>query len=87
VTTERLTDRVRVRVTDNGPGISAEEMERIFQFFYSTRRREGASGVGLSAARSIVSEHGGSLQAESDGAEGATFTFELPLAQEAGPRP
>jgi two-component system sensor histidine kinase PilS (NtrC family) len=67
---------VRVRVTDNGPGIPPEELERIFDPFYS--RREGGSGLGLSIAHRAAEAHGGALFATSTPGEGATFVLVLP---------
>lgn len=82
--TESTPTGVRITVTDNGPGIPPVDLERIFELFYSTRRRQGQSGVGLSAARSIVAGHDGTLRAESDDS-GATFVIELPTAPAASP--
>ncbi|MDZ5077829.1 sensor histidine kinase [Nesterenkonia sp. HG001] len=74
---------VILAVTDTGHGIEAEHLPHIFERFYradSARdRNHGGSGIGLALARSIVSAHGGSVWAHSDGPDqGATFTVELP---------
>jgi signal transduction histidine kinase len=67
-----------IRVTDNGPGISPDLTEKIFQPFFTTR--EEGTGLGLSIARRIVTEHRGALDVESREGEGATFVVALPVA-------
>jgi signal transduction histidine kinase len=63
-------------VSDSGPGIPADKLERIFDPYFTTR--EGASGLGLSFARHLVMLAGGSLSVESRVGEGARFTIRLP---------
>ncbi|WP_099867065.1 sensor histidine kinase [Pararhizobium haloflavum] len=85
---ERARDGFRVLIEDNGPGIQAENIDRIFERFY-TDRPAGEdfgqnSGLGLSISRQIVEAHGGSLVAEnirdgkSDAIRGARFVMRLP---------
>lgn len=73
--------RVAVRVSDNGPGIPEEELEKIFQRFYRGAHARGlsGSGLGLAIARWIVEYHGGKLEVRSVVGEGSTFTVYLPL--------
>jgi len=71
---------VRIRVIDNGPGISSDEIDRIFDPFYSTR--EGGSGMGLSIAHRAVEAHGGVLMVTSRPGEGSTFAVILPRRAE-----
>ncbi len=66
----------RVTVSDNGPGIPPEVIERIFEPFYSTRR--GGTGLGLAIARQLLSEQGGAIHARSNVGQGADFTVLLP---------
>ncbi|HEX8358753.1 MAG TPA: HAMP domain-containing sensor histidine kinase [Longimicrobium sp.] len=66
-----------VRVTDNGPGITAENLEQIFQPFVSTKGK--GMGLGLAICREIVEGHGGRLEVESTPGLGATFIVRLPL--------
>jgi len=78
-------DAVRVTVDDEGPGIPPENLETIFNRFYTERPEEHGfgknSGLGLSIARQIVERAGGRLWAENRrGARGARFVVELPLA-------
>jgi hypothetical protein len=63
-------------VVDDGPGIEAEDLPRIFDPFYT--RRQGGSGLGLSIAHRAVQAHGGALIASSNVGEGATFAMVLP---------
>jgi signal transduction histidine kinase len=81
---------VRVSVTDNGIGIPARELPRIFERFYQVEthltRRYGGMGLGLSVAKSMVELHGGRIWAESQG-RGSCFTFLLPVNLGVGPDP
>jgi len=70
-------DRVRVSVMDDGPGVSAQEIERIFQPFYTTK--QDGNGLGLSLSRKIVQDLGGEMWVSPNLRHGATFTVELPL--------
>lgn len=74
-------DNIVVSVTDTGPGISREELDRIFERFYKVDRARGQSGtgLGLAIARHIVEGHGGRIWAESEPGHGATFRFTLPV--------
>jgi two-component system sensor histidine kinase KdpD len=73
--------RLRLRVTDHGPGIAPEEMERIFEPFYRTDSALGhGSGLGLAIAKGFVEGNGGRLWARSLPGQGTTFTIDLPLA-------
>lgn len=86
----RAKDEVMVLVSDNGPGIPPENIETIFERFYTSRPKGAAfggnSGLGLSIARQIAQAHGGGLRAENRiGAEeavlGAMFILTLPVAE------
>ncbi|HTY21975.1 MAG TPA: HAMP domain-containing sensor histidine kinase [Desulfomonilaceae bacterium] len=67
-----------VEVSDNGPGIARENLEKIFELGFTT----GGSGRGLYIAKRIALAHGGSIGVRSDQGHGACFTFRLPLAGE-----
>ncbi|MFC0633658.1 ATP-binding protein [Brevundimonas balnearis] len=83
---------LRVRVIDQGPGVPPENLETIFQRFYTSRPKGAAfganSGLGLSIARQIVEAHGGRIHAENRPAPeaGAVFTVRLPTTPSAAPR-
>ena len=75
-------DRVRISVIDNGVGIAAENLTRIFAHGFTTRK--DGHGFGLHSAANAATELGGSLTASSDGpGRGATFALELPVAPDA----
>src|SRR5712672_4461870 len=74
------THRVMLSVTDCGVGISAENANRLFNAFFTTK--SSGLGMGLSICRSIVEAHGGRLSASRDEGPGATFQFVLPVHQE-----
>jgi PAS domain S-box-containing protein len=71
---------LRVAVRDHGIGLTRENLETIFQPFYTTKR--DGLGMGLSISRSIVEDHGGRLWAENNPDRGMTFYFTLPVGQE-----
>ncbi|MGV3494629.1 MAG: ATP-binding protein [Ramlibacter sp.] len=84
--------RLQVSVADNGMGIPAEMLERIFELFAQVgsaqERSQGGLGIGLSLARRLVELHGGTLHAESDGPDrGSCFVIDLPLPAQAAERP
>jgi signal transduction histidine kinase len=74
------TQQALVSVTDCGVGISAEDVDRLFNVFFTTK--SGGMGMGLSICRSIVEAHGGRLSASGHDGPGATFQFVLPVHQE-----
>jgi PAS domain S-box-containing protein len=77
-----------LRVTDTGQGIDPSFLPHVFEMFRqadgSNRRRHGGLGIGLALVRQLVQLHGGTINAESDGANtGSSFTVRLPLLHEA----
>jgi len=73
-------DRVEIRVADDGCGMTPEVMENLFEPFFTRSRTGKGTGLGLSISHLIVSQHGGTLEAESDGpGKGSTFVVKLPL--------
>jgi len=69
-------DKVRVEVADTGSGLTAEECERIFTPYYTSKQH--GTGLGLAIVQSVVSDHGGSIRVHSEPGRGATFVIELP---------
>jgi K+-sensing histidine kinase KdpD len=81
-------ESAQIGVSDNGPGIPAEDLERVFDRFYRSRdagtRKIQGSGLGLPIARAFVELHGGTLRVESRAHEGSTFTIVLPHTNVSG---
>ena len=77
---------VRLEVADNGPGISKEEQNRIFDMFHSAAIKNGdgrrGMGLGLALCRSIVQAHGGSIEVFDNTPHGAVFSMTLPRETE-----
>ena len=73
---------VTVRVADNGPGVSPEIHEHLFQPFVSSGKKNGL-GLGLALSRQTILDHGGDMWAESEPGHGARFCFRLPLSRAA----
>jgi len=72
---------VRCSVRDTGPGLTEEEMDRIFDPFWQAEKTARLGfGLGLKIAKCIVEAHGGSLSVQSVPGEGCTFSFTLPVA-------
>jgi nitrogen fixation/metabolism regulation signal transduction histidine kinase len=76
-TDEHDRSRLRINVTDNGPGIAEEELDKIFLPFYTTKKQ--GSGVGLSLSKQIMRQHGGSIRVRSVPGKATTFSLQLPL--------
>jgi two-component system sensor kinase FixL len=70
-------DVVSFSIRDSGPGIANENLDRVFESFFTTR--EGGMGMGLAICQSIIAAHGGSIAVSNHGAGGAHFRFTLPV--------
>ena len=83
VAAEAVPGYVKVTVTDDGIGIPAKDLERVFDRFYQVEshltRRHGGMGLGLSVAKAMIEMHGGRIWAESVEGKGSRFTFLLPV--------
>ena len=71
-------DRVEVRVQDDGVGIPSAEIDRVFEPFFSTRRKGKGTGLGLSIVKNLVEQHRGSIAIESELGHGTTVLVTLP---------
>lgn len=83
ISARRRADRAEVAVADTGTGLSAADLDRVFERFYRVPhrpRRSAGSGIGLTIARAFARAHGGDVTAASPGpGQGATFTLTVPL--------
>ena len=79
VATAAGAEHVSVTIADDGPGIPAELLERIYEPFFTTKEVGKGTGQGLALARTTIEHHGGSLRCESSAGVGTTFTIRLPL--------
>lgn len=75
----------RVSITDTGPGVRAEEREKIFEKFYQAGQpgahKPKGTGLGLAISKALVELHGGKIWVEPESSRGSTFTFVLPLSE------
>jgi len=79
VTTKKMHDSIEVSVKDNGNGIPQNDLDKIFQPFFTTKPTGKGTGLGLSLSYDIVKAHGGELKVESSEGEGAEFIIILPI--------
>jgi PAS domain S-box-containing protein len=77
-TAQEASGGVRVSVQDSGPGLDVDDLERLFDAFYTTK--PAGMGMGLSICRSIIEAHGGQIWASCNVGPGATFQFTVPVA-------
>jgi two-component system NtrC family sensor kinase len=71
-----------VVVCDTGEWITPENLDRIFEPFFTTRPPGSGTGLGLSVSYGIISDHGGTIEVESNPGKGSCFTVYLPFEQE-----
>ena len=83
VETKRVGDDIVLTVSDDGPGIAKETIEHIFDPFYTTKSAGDGTGLGLAISDTIIREHQGSIQVESELGLGTTFTVIIPITGEA----
>src|SRR5260370_39351737 len=75
-------DRVRLSVRDTGVGFEPQEVDRLFDAFYTTK--SSSMGIGLSVSRCIIESHKGRLWATPNDGPGATFSFSIPCGPQDG---
>jgi len=85
VVAEKAGGMVEISVTDSGPGIPQEELEKVWERFYKAdkariREAEGGTGLGLAIVRSIIQGHGGEVRVTSEKGQGTTFTFTVKVS-------
>ncbi|MGV3620333.1 MAG: ATP-binding protein [Archangium sp.] len=80
---ERVSDNtVRVRITDNGPGIEPQILGRVFEPFFTTKPIGSGTGLGLATVMACATQMGGTIRCDSTPGRGATFELFLPIARE-----
>jgi signal transduction histidine kinase len=80
ISTQYVNDEFRIIIADNGKGIPAEKLTRIFEPFYTTKEAGKGTGLGLSLCHRTVKQHGGIITAESKIGKGTKFIVTLPAA-------
>ncbi|HJP60906.1 MAG TPA: PAS domain S-box protein, partial [Gemmatimonadaceae bacterium] len=83
VRTRRDAETIHIEIEDTGPGIPPDNLERIFNPFFTTKSDGHGTGLGLSISLGIISEHGGRIWAENAAGAGAKFCVDLPLVASA----
>ena len=79
ISTWRDGGQALLRVSDNGKGMTQEQVKRVFTPFFTTKK-EG-TGLGLALVQQIVTEHGGHIECDGTSGQGSTFTIVLPLVE------
>jgi signal transduction histidine kinase len=79
ISTTLIEDRVEIKFSDTGVGISAEQIERVFDTFFTTKPEESGSGVGLASSRRTVERHQGTITMNSRVGKGTTVTIVFPV--------
>ena len=73
---------IRISIQDDGPGIPADHLSKVFEPFYTTKEVGSGTGLGLSVSLGIMSQHEGKIWAESNLGSGTTFHIEFPVAKD-----
>jgi len=84
IKTQEMKGHIRISFADNGPGISAKDLDKVFDPFFTTRGEKGGTGLGLSLCHGIITQHRGKIYARSKPGRGSTFFVELPVTTEEG---
>jgi two-component system, NtrC family, sensor kinase len=79
VSTKKINDKIEIKVRDNGNGVPAKVLDKIFQPFFTTKPTGQGTGLGLSLSYDIIKAHGGELKVETKEGEYAEFIIILPL--------
>jgi two-component system NtrC family sensor kinase len=84
VATRAAEETIQVEISDTGTGIREENLDRIFDAFFTTKDSVKGVGLGLSVCYGFIRDHGGDIQVASQMDSGTTFTISLPVHKEAG---
>ncbi len=82
--TRKIDNGVGITFTDTGCGIKSENLDKVFNPFFTTKRPGRGVGLGLSVSYGIIREHGGEIGIESEEEKGSTFTISFPINKEKG---
>ena len=74
-----MTEWVRLVISDTGSGIAAEDVDKVFDPFYTTKDPGKGTGLGLSISQSIIESFGGKIEVESKEGEGSSFIMNFPI--------
>jgi len=78
--TKKTGDKIEIKITDNGNGISQNILDKIFQPFFTTKPAGQGTGLGLSLAYDIIKAHGGEIKVETKEGEGSEFLILIPIS-------
>ena len=81
ISSRRTPDQVEIRIRDNGNGIPADVVDKIFNPFFTTKPTDQGTGLGLALSNDIVREHGGTIEVHSEPKEFTEMTIELPAVR------
>lgn len=79
ISTEKVESDIVIKVSDNGSGISDENMKKIFNAFFTTKEVGIGTGLGLSISAGIIEDHGGKIKVDSEEGKGTCFTLHIPI--------
>jgi PAS domain S-box-containing protein len=84
---DKKNQQVKIKVEDEGVGIDPESIKFITDPFFTTRREQGGTGLGLSVSARIIRDHGGTLHIQSEPGKGSVFIVALPVGKPESPKP
>ncbi len=79
ILTDIVNEEMQISITDNGSGISKDNLKKIFDPFFTTKEPGEGTGLGLSITFNIIQEHRGTIEFESEVGSGTNVTIKLPL--------
>ena len=80
-------DGIELSVQDSGAGVPAELRDKIFEAFFTTKAAGEGTGLGLALCRRIITSHGGTIEVDPNGTQGARFVIRIPASAQAGESP
>ncbi len=83
--TKNGSSHIRIKIADTGTGIKKADLEKIFEAFFSSKPEGKGTGMGLSLCRTLIQNHGGTIDVDSEWGKGTTFIIDLPLQYDRKP--